>query len=328
MIPQAGVLPCHFQERRGCEAQWASWFKSWTVSSQGHFFVCFSNMNLPAIFRFESIYELVTLENSSLIFPAGPLSTPVCGALGLSRSVQFFSTKTQIFFWHFFARFMASSSSWSCPGLQRFDPCPWRQGRRRRWSQWRGRSWRPSPGQLTPGKCPGIWLPRRSHFHPPQSLWYTSESEISWRNQKIAHASYSEDWLIEGDKMRSVRKNKRCYKNRYGHNFQNIGSTMNERLFIGYEQTLIGCGSDILTVSFFLTQQFSSYFFWNEGQHQLPVTRLETPLPPFGTHILNRLDMKIHQNIPYQLKKLSKSQLSDPFLGFFWWFLRSGARFT
>ena len=51
-------------------------------------------MNLQAIFRFESIHALVTLENSSLIFLAGPLSTPTSGALGLtSRIFQFFLQK-------------------------------------------------------------------------------------------------------------------------------------------------------------------------------------------------------------------------------------------
>ena len=48
-----------------------------------------------------------------------------------------FSSKTQIFFWHFCARLMgSSSSSWSCPGWPRLDPCPLHQGRRKRWSQW------------------------------------------------------------------------------------------------------------------------------------------------------------------------------------------------
>ena len=50
-------------------------------------------MNLQAIFRFESIHALVTLENSFLIVLAGPLSTPTSGALGLSRIVQFFLQK-------------------------------------------------------------------------------------------------------------------------------------------------------------------------------------------------------------------------------------------
>ena len=36
-------------------------------------------------------------------------------------------------------------------------------------------------------------------------------------------------------------------KNRYGHNFQNIGSII--RLLIGYEPTLICFGSDILTIA-------------------------------------------------------------------------------
>ena len=74
------------------------------------------------------------------------------------------------------------------------------------------------------------------------------------------------------------------------------------------------------------------FFSRNEGQLRAAVTRpcrLPTPLchtysepsghedSPGGT-----------QNIPYLFKNLSKSRLSDPFFGFFWWFLRSGARFT
>ena len=115
---------------------------------------------------------------------------------------------------------------------------------------------------------------RKSLSHRKFSMWtffrdgyYRKYHRLRFQNIYI-RGGYNFFWpcfgrlkLVEGDKMRSVRKNKRCYKNRYGHNFQNIGSTMNERLFIGYEQTLIGCGSDILTVSFFLTQQFSFYFF-------------------------------------------------------------------
>ena len=36
-------------------------------------------------------------------------------------------------------------------------------------------------------------------------------------------------------------------KNIYGHNFQNSGSKLNQRLLIGYEPTLLRFGSDILT---------------------------------------------------------------------------------
>ena len=79
--------------------------------------------------------------------------------------------------------------SWSCLGWPRLDPSPLCQGRRRMWSWLRGRSWRPSPDQLASGRSPDTWPSRRSHFHPPQSFWYTSESGIFWRDQKSRHAS-------------------------------------------------------------------------------------------------------------------------------------------
>ena len=83
----------------------------------------------------------------------------------------------------------------------------------------------------------------------------------------------------------------------------------------------------------FQHRQRYSFLTWNKGQLWAAVTRpcrLSIPLchtysepsghedSPGGT-----------QNIPYLFKNLSKSRLSDPFFGlFFWWFLRSGARFT
>ena len=58
------------------------------------------------------------------------------------------------------------------------------------------------------------------------------------------------DWLklVECDKMGSVSKIRRCPKNKYGHNVQNIGSKMNQRLVIGYDLTLIRFGNDILKI--------------------------------------------------------------------------------
>ena len=61
-------------------------------------------------------------------------------------------------------------------------------------------------------------------------------------------------------------------KNRYGHNFQNIGSKINQRLLIGYEPMLICFGSDICPF------EHSIYlFFLNEGQLRPLVTQPLTP---------------------------------------------------
>ena len=46
--------------------------------------------------------------------------------------------------------------------------------------------------------------------------------------------------------MQSVSKNKRCQKK--AHTFQNIGSTINQRIPIDVELTLIACGGDILKI--------------------------------------------------------------------------------
>ena len=100
-------------------------------------------------------------------------------------------------------------------------------------------------------------------------------------------------WL-RAAKCDQLEKNKRCYKNRYGHNFQNIGSTMNERLFIGYEQTLIGCGlwKRYFDRILFLTQQFSFYFFLN--------STLNTPTPLWHTYS----EPSGHEDSPGTIQKI------------------------
>ena len=63
--------------------------------------------------------------------------------------------------------------------------------------------------------------------------------------------------------MRSLSKNMRCHKNRYCHNFQNIGSKINQRLLLVYEPTLIRFGSYILkiaTVFVFWDTAFTVFF--------------------------------------------------------------------
>ena len=64
--------------------------------------------------------------------------------------------------------------------------------------------------------------------------------------------------------MGSVSKIMRCQKNKHGHNFQNIGSKMNQRLLIGYEPTLISFGSDVLQIVAVLVKSdtaFTGVFF-------------------------------------------------------------------
>ena len=64
--------------------------------------------------------------------------------------------------------------------------------------------------------------------------------------------------------MGSVSKIRRCPKNKYGHNVQNIGSKMNQRLVIGYDPTLIRFGSDILKIATVLVSfntAFTAGFF-------------------------------------------------------------------
>ena len=64
--------------------------------------------------------------------------------------------------------------------------------------------------------------------------------------------------LVEGDplaKIRGVRK-------KHGHDFQNIGSPINQRILIDVDLTLIACGSDILkivAVLFFVTPWLRFY---------------------------------------------------------------------
>ena len=47
--------------------------------------------------------------------------------------------------------------------------------------------------------------------------------------------------------------------NKHGHNFQNIGSEMNQRLRIGYEPTLIRFGSDILEIVAVLVKSVTTF---------------------------------------------------------------------
>ena len=72
----------------------------------------------------------------------------------------------------------------------------------------------------------------------------------------------------------------------------------------------------------FLTPIFILYFFkLGSTSAARNLASIKQPLPSFDTHILNRLDMRIHQVASKMYhtykKQLRKSRLSDPFLGFF-----------
>ena len=63
-------------------------------------------------------------------------------------------------------------------------------------------------------------------------------------------------------------------KNRFGHNFQNIGSTLNQLLLIGYEPTLIRC------ISVFCNTAIWSIFFWKRGSTSATrYSAFNTPTP-------------------------------------------------
>ena len=68
--------------------------------------------------------------------------------------------------------------------------------------------------------------------------------------------------LLVNPHVQAVQKKERIcgvQKNRYGHNFQNIASKMNQRWAINYDKPLIHFGSDILKIvaeSVFLTPHF------------------------------------------------------------------------
>ena len=71
-----------------------------------------------------------------------------------------------------------------------------------------------------------------------------------------------------------------------------------------------------------MTSYLFSLFFWKMGKIQSPVPRPQTPPIPFGTNILNRLDMRIHK-VPSKIyhtykEKLSKWRLSAKLFFFCW----------
>ena len=98
-----------------------------------------------------------------------------------------------------------------------------------------------------------FWMPPGESSHP-------GGSEYVW--QRWVEGVLG--WVTGGRSWPYFPKKKtlKCAvkKNKYGHNFQNIGSKLNQRGLIDYEPTLIRFGSDILkivAVFIFLTPHFS-----------------------------------------------------------------------
>ena len=76
-------------------------------------------------------------------------------------------------------------------------------------------------------------------------------------------------------------------------------------------------------IRFFTTLQCWQ-FFLNEGQLRPPIARPKHLLPQFGTHILNRLDMRIHQEASrtyHTIYLYKKIELIAIECSFFWHFL-------
>ena len=86
--------------------------------------------------------------------------------------------------------------------------------------------------------------------HPPRKSLRTHHSDKMLKKLKQNFGPcFGLPKLGECDKMRSISKIMTFEKkNRYGHNFQNVGSKMNKRLVLVYDPTLIRFGSDILKI--------------------------------------------------------------------------------
>ena len=97
-----------------------------------------------------------------------------------------------------------------------------------------------------------FWIPLGKSSHP-------GSSEYVWQREVEGILG----WVTGGRCLPYFQKKKKLKcgvkKNRYGHNFQNIASKMNQRVVIGYDPTLIRFGSDILkfvAVSVFFNTAF------------------------------------------------------------------------
>ena len=126
-----------------------------------------------------------------------------------------------------------------------------------------------------------------------------------------------------------------CSKKLGGHNFDFRAKSSWEKFLYMlkiFSQGDFALESKLWPPSFLLHRLRWFYFSWNKGQLRAAVTRPCRLSTPFAIHILNRLDMRIHQAAPKIYHTYSKIWVNRDwvirFLGFFWWFLRSGARFT
>ena len=85
-------------------------------------------------------------------------------------------------------------------------------------------------------------------------------------------------------------------------------------------------GPKLTELLYFVTPPLSRDKSWNKGLLRLAVTSR----PSFAIHILNTLDMRIHQVPPSIYDTYSKNWANRDeatvFLDYFWWFLRLGAR--
>ena len=68
-----------------------------------------------------------------------------------------------------------------------------------------------------------------------------------WVQQIFDHVLVARSW-VSATKWGPLAKLLAVAKNKHGHNFQNIGSKLNQRGLIDYEPTLIQFGSDILKI--------------------------------------------------------------------------------
>ena len=111
-----------------------------------------------------------------------------------------------------------------------------------------------------------VWLVRNCH----RDLWKILflGHPVYERGVQIFYDPVFVTWSqVSATKCSRLAKIWGVTKNRYGHNFQNIGSKLNQRLLTGYEPTLICFGSDILkiaTVSVFSDTAFIIVFFFQK----------------------------------------------------------------
>ena len=115
--------------------------------------------------------------------------------------------------------------------------------------------WEHEPDTFFGGKDKEIREKRNFFINRPVPKKFLWENFLGHPPRKFFGPCFGLPKLGECDKMRSVSKIMRYHKNRYGHNFQNIGSKMNQRLVIVYDPTRIRFGSDnlkIVAISVFL----------------------------------------------------------------------------